>query len=149
MPLIYSEKQYGMPMSERTPQEGELPSPKICWALLENIAESPQLKRSARLQNLLFYVGRRSLREGADQIHEQEIGVEVYRRAAGYDTNVDNIVRVNASELRKRIAAYFETEGSHEPLIMDIPRGQYVPVFRYRAVEPSERSSRRHRRATD
>lgn len=117
---------------------GELPSQKTCWALLERIAESSQLKRSARLQNLLFYVGKRSLREGSDEIHEQEIGVEVYRRPVGYDTNVDNIVRVNASELRKRLASYFETEGSRELLVMDIPRGSYVPVFRYRAVDTHE-----------
>jgi hypothetical protein len=126
-------------MSERMERGGELPSQKTCWALVERIAESSQLKRSARLQNLLFYVGKRSIREGFDEIHEQEIGVEVYGRPAGYDTNVDNIVRVNASELRKRLTAYFETEGALEPLIMDIPRGGYVPVFRYRTIEiPAE-----------
>jgi hypothetical protein len=132
-------EEYATEMSERMEWGGELPSQKTCWALLERIAESSQLKRSARLQSLLFYVGKRSIREGSDEIHEQEIGVEVYGRPAGYDTNVDNIVRVNASELRKRLAAYFETEGSHEPLIMEIPRGGYVPVFRYRAIEtPTE-----------
>ncbi|MEI9979572.1 MAG: hypothetical protein WDN23_11340 [Edaphobacter sp.] len=97
------------------------------------------MRRSGRLQSLLFYVGKRSIREGSDEIHEQEIGVEVYGRPAGYDTNVDNIVRVNASELRKRLAIYFDTEGSNEPLLVDIPRGRYVPVFRYRTVEaPAE-----------
>lgn len=124
-------------MNGSAQQDGEVPNQKTCWALLERVAESSQLRRSTRLQNLLIYVGRRTLREGADQIHEQEIGVEVYGRKAGYDTNVDNIVRVNASELRKRLATYFETEGSHEPLIMDIPRGKYVPVFRYRATASS------------
>lgn len=120
---------------------GELPSQKTCWALLERIAESSQLRRSSRLQSLLFYVGKRSIREGSDEIHEQEIGVEVYGRPAGYDTNVDNIVRVNASELRKRLAIYFDTEGSNEPLLVDIPRGRYVPVFRYRTVETSADSA--------
>ncbi len=76
------------------------------------------------------------MKEGCDQVREQEIGTEVFGRPRGYDTNVDNIVRVNVSELRKRIEAYFDSEGAREPLLMEIPRGNYVPAFRYRTVEP-------------
>ncbi len=124
-----------IPMNELTQLKEEAPTQKACWELIGRVAESSQLRRSARLQNLLLYIGRRSLREGSDEIHEQEIGVEVFGRPAGYDTNVDNIVRVNASELRKRLGTYFESEGSHEALLLHIPRGKYVPVFRYRNVE--------------
>lgn len=116
-------------------QNKELPDTKTCQALLDRILSSPQLKRSARMRELLAYVGRRALEDGCEQLHEQEIGTEVFGRPAGYDTSVDNIVRVNATELRKRIDAYFETEGADEPLIMEIPRGGYIPVFRYRPVE--------------
>jgi hypothetical protein len=103
-----------------------------CWALLERVAESAQLRRASRLKELLFYVGQRSLREGCKQIHEQEIGAKVFGRPEGYDTSVDNIVRTNVSDLRKRIDAYFKAEGVHENVIMDIPRGSYVPVFQNR-----------------
>ena len=101
--------------------------------MLERIAESPQLRRSIRLRELLFYVGRRSLKEGCERIHESEIGVEVFGRPNGYDTNVDNIVRTNVTELRKRIDAYFEAEGIDEALVVEIPRGSYIPVFRQRS----------------
>lgn len=111
----------------------ELPNSDACWALLERIASSAQLKRSARLQELLFYVGKRSLQDGCDRIQEQEIGSKVFHRADLYDTNADNIVRTNVSDLRKRIEIYFNSEGSHEALTMEIPRGSYVPVFRFRA----------------
>lgn len=111
------------------------PDTEACWALLERIAASKQLRRAARLQELLFYVSKRSLKEGCDRIHEQEIGCGVFRRPDSYDTGVDNIVRTNVSDLRKRIEAYFNSEGSHETLIVEIPRGSYVPVFRYRLVE--------------
>jgi hypothetical protein len=86
------------------------------------------------MREFLLYVGRRSLKEGCDQIPEQEIGAVVFGRPASYDTGADNIVRVNATDLRKRVEAYFEAEGAHETLILDIPRGSYKPVFRYRAV---------------
>ncbi|HEV2136601.1 MAG TPA: hypothetical protein VGR47_20445 [Terracidiphilus sp.] len=116
-------------------QNKELPETETCQALLDRILASPQLKRSTRMRELLAYVGRRALENGCEQLHEQEIGTDVFGRPAGYDTSVDNIVRVNATELRKRIDAFFETEGVNEPLIMEIPRGSYIPVFRYRPVE--------------
>lgn len=119
-------------MTEPHQQETTVPSSNTCWELLERLAESPQLKRSARMRDLLLYVGRRSLKENCEKIHEQEIGVDVFGRPQGYDTNVDNIVRTNATELRKRIDAYFGAEGSGESLIVEIPRGSYVPVFHQR-----------------
>ena len=114
----------------------EMPDTETCWALLERVAGSASLKRASRLQELLFYVGKRSLKDGCDRVHEQEIGSKVFRRPDSYDTSADNIVRTNVSDLRKRIEMYFNSEGSHETLIMEIPRGSYVPVFRYRTTDP-------------
>ncbi|HEY4378761.1 MAG TPA: hypothetical protein VGN01_00350 [Acidobacteriaceae bacterium] len=69
---------------------------------------------------------------------EQRIGVNVFGRNEGYNSNDDNIVRNYARTLRKRIEDYFATEGRHEDLRLDIPRGGYVPVFISR---PSEKRS--------
>jgi hypothetical protein len=118
------------PLRESALPEEELSYSEACWALLERIVASPQLRRAARLREFLMYVGQRSLKDGLDQIHEQEIGSNVFGRPADYDTSLDNIVRVNASELRKRIEDYFESDGAAEPLIMEVPRGSYKPVFR-------------------
>lgn len=106
-----------------------------CWALLERVAASSQLRRAARLQELLFYMGKRSLKDGIDRVREQEIGAQVFGRPESYDTTFDNIVRTNVSDLRKRIDAYFNSEGQHEKLIVEIPRGNYILVFRYRSAE--------------
>lgn len=114
----------------------EPPDCEACWALLERIAASSHLKRAARLQELLFYIGKRSLKDGSETVHEQEIGVYVFRRPGGYDTSADNIVRTNVSDLRKRLEAYFDSEGSDEILIVEIPRGSYIPVFKNRPPEP-------------
>lgn len=118
-----------------------LPDPGECSALLERIAAGAQLKRSARLQELLFYIGKRYLRDTSDPVHEQEIGVQVFKRPDSYDTSLDNIVRTNVSDLRKRIEAYFQTEGLREPLIVEIPRGGYTPIFRYRVAETEPAAS--------
>lgn len=112
--------------------------PEACWNLLERVAASPQLKRSTRLREFLFYVGGKQLKDGCAEVHEQEIGHVVFGREKHYDTSQDNIVRVNATELRKRIDAFFTSEGTNEPVVFEIPRGSYMPVFRLRSQDPFE-----------
>jgi hypothetical protein len=101
-------------------------------ALIERVAASEHFIRAARLREFLLYVGKQSLKDGSPEIHEQEIGARVFGRPETYDTSQDNIVRVNATELRKRIELYFATDGAHEPLIIEIPRGGYKPIFHRR-----------------
>lgn len=105
------------------------------WAVIQRVAACEQFSRAARLRDFLLYVGKQALIKGRDEIHEQEIGENVFGRSASYDRGSDNIVRVNATELRKRIESYFESAGADEPLIFEIPRGSYKPVFRYRHPE--------------
>jgi hypothetical protein len=111
-------------------------------ALVERIAASAHFSRTARLRGLLVYLCDRVLDGDADQIHEQEVGQKVFGRPPDYDTATDNIVRVHASMLRKRLEQYFSEEGADEPLLVEIPRGNYAPIFRHRAesepVQPAE-----------
>jgi hypothetical protein len=100
--------------------------------LVERIAASPYFSRSARLRDLLVYLCERVLEGDAAEIHEQEVGHKVFGRAADYDTATDNIVRVHASMLRKRLEQYFSTEGAGEPVVIEIPKGNYAPVFHER-----------------
>ena len=103
-------------------------------ALIDRVAASSHFARSARLRDFLLYVGNESLKDGIPEIHEQEIGVRVFGRSSSYDRSQDNIVRVNATELRKRIDAYFSGEGVEELWVFSIPKGGYGPVFRCREV---------------
>jgi hypothetical protein len=115
------------------PDHPELPyldanSPE-CREVLNRVVNSRELNRAQRLRELLHYLGNRSLKPNAGVLREQEIGAAVFGRAEEYDTSLDNIVRVNVSELRKRLAHYFQDEGAGETILMEIPRGGYVPVF--------------------
>lgn len=106
------------------------------WTLIERVASSEQFSRAIRLRDFLLYVGKQSLREGRAEIHEQEIGAKVFGRPTSYDRSSDNIVRVNATELRRRIDSWFSTSGAEEPWFFEIPRGSYKPVFHRRAADP-------------
>lgn len=54
----------------------------------------------------------------------------VFGRPVDYDTSQDTLVRVQASQLRKKLQQYFEEEGREETLIVDLPKGSYALVFR-------------------
>ena len=119
-----------MAFTSNTATEEALDQPSIDerLALINRIAGSVHFKRSTRLRGFLLYVGHESLKGGRPEIHEQEIGAKVFGRDSSYDRSQDNIVRVNATELRKRIELYFATEGLDEPLILDIPRHESLTV---------------------
>jgi len=74
--------------------------------LVERLAASTYFNKSARLRDLLVYLTERVLEDEAVEIHEQEVGHRVFGRARDYDTAADNIVRVHASMLRKRLDQY-------------------------------------------
>jgi hypothetical protein len=103
--------------------------------LVDQVASSPYFSKSVRLREMFIYVCDRVLDHEVDEIHEQEVGRRVFGRPADYDTSADNTVRVHASMLRKRVDQYFAKEGIGEPVVIEIPRGNYAPVFHERAVK--------------
>lgn len=102
-------------------------------ALLERIAASTHFRRSSRLRDLLLFLGSRDSGNNPVDVHEQEIGETVFGRPSRYDCGQDNIVRVYASELRKRLGLYFTEEGADEEFILTMPRGGYRFVFQSRS----------------
>ncbi len=115
-------------------------TPEERWSLVQRVAASQLLRRSARLRDLLIYAGKQSIFETNSKLHENEIGHTVFGRDSDYDTSQDNIVRVNFTELRKRIQQYFETEGTEEPFLFDIPKGSYALRFSVRKLDAFDRA---------
>src|SRR5215469_933189 len=104
--------------------------------LVQRVLASQCFERAARMRDFLAYVCDRSFSDPKAAICEQDIGCAVFRRPASYDTNQDNIVRVNASHPRKRLEIYFASEGRAEACVLELPKGQYTPVFRPRSEPP-------------
>lgn len=108
------------------------------WQLVLRVAASRDFCKSARLRQFLLYVSEKALTNSIEDTHEQKIGLEVFGRRDGYNPAEDNIVRVEARELRRRLDRYFDTEGATEPIRIRIPKGGYAPVFEARGkpVQP-------------
>jgi len=85
-----------------------------------------------RLLQLLNFVVGSTLRGEAGHLKETTIGVEVFGRSPDYDPKVDTIVRSQAWRLRTKLRRYYASEGANDPMIIDIPTGQYVPAFHLR-----------------
>lgn len=107
------------------------------WELLQRVAASSAFQKSNRAREFLLFVGRRSIDFPGIPIREMEIGVDVFARSPGYDTSQDTIVRVQGSQLRKKLQQYFAEEGADEPWVVEMPKGSYSLVFHEReTAEP-------------
>jgi hypothetical protein len=104
-----------------------------CRFLVNRILASPEFQRAARLRAFLNYVVERKLAGSPEDVTEILIGHRVFRRPATYNPGEDSIVRTEARTLRQRLERYFAADGADEPVILEIPRGGYLPVFRPRS----------------
>jgi serine/threonine-protein kinase len=86
-----------------------------------------------RLKRFIRYVVEETVAGRSDALKEYSIGVEVFDREASFDPRTDPIVRVQARRLRARLARYYEEEGRHEQMRIELPKGSYAPVFHHRA----------------
>ena len=138
-----SQEPMASPVLSKTDSRKNLDDPR--WHLVQRIVVSRSMGRSPLLSEFLLYICERHLRNQSAELTEQRIGVHVFGRSEGYNSNDDNIVRNYARTLRKRVEDYFATEGKHEDLRLEIPRGAYVPVFYSRSPEDSPQREEPHR----
>jgi TolB-like protein len=97
---------------------------------LDRILASPGFARNGRLSRFLRFVVERHL-EGRDaELKESLLAIEVFGRPPDYDPKQDPIVRTEASRLRARLSEYYLAEGKNDPVVIEVPRGAYVPVVR-------------------
>ena len=119
---------------------GEL-TPELVRATLDKILASPGFANAERLTRFLRYTVEETLNGQTDKLKESLLGIDVFGRKPTYDPRVDAVVRTEAVKLRARLRDYYETEGREDEMIIDLPKGGYVPVFRFREKEPVESST--------
>lgn len=107
---------------------------------LQEVAESRVFAGSKRAQDFLRLIVHHALRGDDESLRERMIGVEMFGRPVAYDTANDSIVRVKASEVRRKLAQFY-AECEKKPAVrIELPIGSYVPKFRFRSLPPSKPS---------
>jgi eukaryotic-like serine/threonine-protein kinase len=104
-------------------------SPSTVRAQVVRIANSASLAKSEQLIRFLQYVVEQTLAGRADHLKEYTIAIEVFRRPETHDPRVDPIVRTEARRLRGRLEQYYATQGLFDPIVIELPKGGYVPIF--------------------
>jgi hypothetical protein len=107
---------------------------------LQRLLVHPLFANSKRYPALLSYAVEQTLLGNAVELKERSIGIEVFGRAPTYDANADPVVRITAGEVRKRLSLYYYDSSHAGELVIELPLGSYVPVFRQSepvAAEPA------------
>ena len=123
-----------MPLAPKSMQEMEqlafVPDPGAIREQLQRLLAHPLFSNSKRYPALLAHTVEQTLLGNAAELKERSIGIEVFGRPPSYDANADPIVRISAGEVRKRLSQYYYDSTHDGELVIELPVGSYVPLFR-------------------
>ncbi|MGH9587291.1 MAG: hypothetical protein ACRD3F_10095 [Acidobacteriaceae bacterium] len=94
---------------------------------LQEIIEGAAFRGSHRSGQFLNHVVEQAIAGHFESLKERVIGIELFGRSPSYDTGDDAIVRVTASDVRKRLLQHYGRYGSTSGLRISLPLGSYVP----------------------
>jgi hypothetical protein len=94
---------------------------------LNEVLAGEAFKGSHRSDKFLRYIVSRAIAGDFDSLKERAIGIEVFGRPPGYDTSADAIVRVTASDVRKRLLQHYGRPGMVSEYRISLPAGSYIP----------------------
>src|SRR6202011_1285413 len=94
---------------------------------LEEVLSGEAFRGSHRSGQFLRYVINQSVNGHCDELKERLIGVELFGRSPSYDTGEDAIVRVTASDVRRRLLQHYGTYGTASEFRIRLPLGSYIP----------------------
>src|SRR5579872_4526608 len=110
--------------------------PQAVLRQLERVLESPGFARNERLSRFLRFVVEGHLGGKDSELKESVIGVEVFGRGPNFDSRLDPVVRTEAIRLRARLSDYYSKNGKADSLVIELPKGGYIPRFHEVAAEP-------------
>jgi hypothetical protein len=124
-----------------------LVSPRSVRSQLSNIVKSDGFTRAERMKRFLEFVVEETLAGRANQLCEYNIGTSVFGRDSSFEPALDPIVRNDARRLRQKLLEYYQQIRNEDPVIIEVPKGGYVPVFRW-ALQPETPNARQQYRLT-
>ena len=126
---------------EQTPSRLSERAEAAVRAHLYEVLNSDAFKGGKRAQEFLALVVEHALEGRWENLKERMLGAEMFGRPVDYDTANDAVVRVKASEVRRRLTQYYREPDQTPAVIIDLPAGAYVPRFLF--AGESEAGTRR------
>jgi hypothetical protein len=110
---------------------------------LDMILAGDEFCSSRRSSELLRHIVERALAGDVHSLKERLLGIEIFLRRSDYDTSTDAIVRVTASDVRRRLANYY-SEHAAASMRISLPLGSYVPDFIQLAAREHSAGTQKH-----
>jgi TolB-like protein/tetratricopeptide (TPR) repeat protein len=124
-------------------RESAVPTPEQVVLIrrhLQQVLASHAFAGSKRTQDFLELIVSHALEGEFDQLRERMIGAEMFGRPVSYDTGSDSVVRVKATDVRKKLAQFY-AEAKEQPSVkIELPSGSYVPRFHFETAHGSVES---------
>lgn len=94
---------------------------------LIEITTGTAFKGSQRSAQFLEYIVQQSSLGHMERLKERSIGIDLFGRVPSYDTSEDAIVRVTATDVRRRLSQHYSRERSESGIRIQLLPGTYVP----------------------
>jgi hypothetical protein len=107
----------------------EATSPVDARAQVERILQSRIFRSSEVLCHLFAYLAEKSLDGTGDELKEYTIGLDALGKPASFDPRQESVVRMHTARMRQKLSEYYRTEGAHDPVIVDMPKGGFRVTF--------------------
>ena len=98
-------------------------------AQLQRVLAAPVFQNSPTLTNFLSFIVTETIHDKQQHIKEYSIAINVLNRQPDFNPHDDAVVRIHAGRLRRALNEYYLTKGIHDPIVIQIPKGGYIPQF--------------------
>lgn len=103
--------------------------PEAAREALRAVTSSERFAKAERLKSFLTYVVEEAIAGRAETILGKTIAQDVYGRGSADSEKADNLVRVDARRLRRKLDEYYNAEGAQDAIRIVISQGGYTPAF--------------------
>jgi len=112
---------------------------------LDKILASPAFANAERMRRYLRFIVEHALSSPNESLKEMTVGMALYAGKGDFDPRTTAVVRVDATRLRAKLLEYYSSDGAADPVVIDLPKGSYSPIFREAGnhqASPDRRDSR-------
>ncbi|MBL8229686.1 MAG: hypothetical protein JNL98_14450 [Bryobacterales bacterium] len=107
-------------------------APEQALTQVETIRNSATFRNKESLRRLLSFLAARTMDGSAEGLKEYSLGLEVFGKPEAYDPQSDPSVRVQVGKLRQKLEEYYLAEGLNDPVVVELPRRQFLLRFHTR-----------------
>jgi hypothetical protein len=103
---------------------------------IDRLIQSKSFETSEVHRRLLQYLAEKSLTGEAERLKEYTIGLEAFSKPPSYDPKHDSIVRLQVGRLRQKLATYYQSEATGDPVLVSLPKGAFK--LNFEICQPAE-----------